>query len=446
MKLGKDNEQLEIEVKSLINAFSSNVDKDEVDLIVEHLNMKHGIESAKIYSLFNNVNNVSKLEFEEIALFGQQLVVKLGMNQSEWMNEWFTDREQKEIGGYQFVGSSSTDIIDFPMTIHNVTDLGDGYYNATLTRKELARLYKSGKLDYNANVQRGMKKVVRFGVEIEKPIIYQSKITQIRNEILKGVLRPTTITLNAHQMTALEGVELVYDDKNHTLKINEGTVLDIVDGMHRLLGNYSAYNKDSNIKGSFPITISNKSDAEVKRYQVDLDKHTPLSRSRVEELDNKSYSNEVVNILKVEGQLKNRITSASDAKSSIKGSDFTTYKIINTQINNVFKLDSILDARKLAKAINEYLVYLFGIYKNYMVSDYSLLFDADVFEGHLHLIKLMKDNEIPFEKIEDIIDINEFHKSESRLSKIVSGKMKLNVKDRKALIKIFTDMYKKGVK
>lgn len=158
MKLGKDNEQLEIEVKSLINAFSSNVDKDEVDLIVEHLNSKHGIESAKIYSLFNNVNNVSKLEFEEIALFGQQLVVKLGMNQSEWMNEWFTDREQKEIGGYQFVGSSSTDIIDFPMTIHNVSDLGDGYYSLVLSRKELARLYKSGKLDYNANVQRGMKK------------------------------------------------------------------------------------------------------------------------------------------------------------------------------------------------------------------------------------------------------------------------------------------------
>ena len=228
--------------------------------------------------------------------------------------------------------------------------------------------------------------------------------------------------------------------------INEGTVLDIVDGTHRILGNYSAYNKESDIKGSLPVIISNKSDAEVKRYQVDLDKHTPLSRSRVEELDSKSYSNEVVNILKAEGQLKNRITSASDAKSSIKGSDFTTYKIINTQINNVFKLDSILDARKLAKAINEYLVYLFGIYKNYMVSDYSLLFDADVFEGHLHLIKLMKDNEIPFEKIEDIIDINEFHKTESKLSKIVSGKMKLNVKDRKALIKIFTDMYKKGVK
>ncbi|MEK4122043.1 hypothetical protein [Lysinibacillus sp. FSL K6-0102] len=446
MKLGKDNEQLEIEVKSLINAFSSNVDKDEVDLIVEHLNSKHGIESAKIYSLFNNVNNVSKLEFEEIALFGQQLVVKLGMNQSEWMNEWFTDREQKEIGGYQFVGSSSTDIIDFPMTIHNVSDLGDGYYSLVLSRKELARLYKSGKLDYNANVQRGMKKVMRFGVEIEKPIIYQSKVAQISKEVLKGINKPTTITLNAHQMTALEGIELVYDDKKHTLLINEGTVLDIVDGTHRILGNYSAYNKESDIKGSLPVIISNKSDVEVKRYQVDLDKHTPLSRSRVEELDSKSYSNEVVNILKAEGQLKNRITSASDAKSSIKGSDFTTYKIINTQINNVFKLDSILDARKLAKAINEYLVYLFGIYKNYMVSDYSLLFDADVFEGHLHLIKLMKDNEIPFEKIEDIIDINEFHKSESKLSKIVSGKMKLNVKDRKALIKIFTDMYKKGVK
>lgn len=445
MKIGKDRELLEIEIKSLIPILATTIDQNEVDLIVEHLNSKHGIRTTDIYSLFNNVNNVSKLSQEELALFGQQCAIKIGINPTEWMNEWFTEREQKEFERYQFVDMGKADEIDFPMVIHNVTHLGNGFYNATLSKQQLARLYKYGKLNYNPNVQRGMRKVRKYGIIKEEPITIHSKIKEISNKTLKNELNPSTITLNASQMSALEGVELSFDGNKNTLTIYEGTILDIVDGMHRTLGNYSAYSKNKEIEGSFPIVISNKSDAEIKKYQVDLDKHTPLTRSRIDEMESKSYSNEVVNMLKVEGQLAGKISTASDSKSALKGDDFTTYKIIKTQIDKVFEIKNTLEARRLAKNIDEYLVYLFGIYEQYKVGEYKLLFEPEVFEGHLHLIKVMTEAKIPFEKLEEIIDLDEFHIKNSRIAKILNNKLKLNIKDRLDIVKVFDDMLKKGL-
>lgn len=449
MRINKSREMLENEIKGFIPLLASNMNKyqADVDLIVEHLNSKHGIRTTDIYSLFNNVNNVNKLSTEELALFGQQCVVKLGIEQSAWMNEWFTEREQKEFERYQFVDLTNSDEIDFPMVLQNVTELGNGFYNATLSKQELARLYKYGKLNYNPNVQRGMRKVERFGLVIEEPITIPSKIREIKKLNLKNELNPSTITLNASLSSALDGFELEYDSKKKTLKINEGTILDIVDGMHRTLGTYSAYSEDKEIQGSFPVVISNKSDAEIKKYQVDLDKHTPLTRSKIEEMKSKTFASQVANILKSEGQLEGKISTTSDYKSSLKGGDFTTYTLITKQIEDIFEINNTLEARKVAKTIDEYLVYLFGLFENYKSGTYSLLFDADVFEGHLYLAKTMNQNEVPFEKIESILKSNleEFNIENSKLSSIVVGKQRVSNKDRKDIINVFKDMYEKGM-
>lgn len=443
MQINKTRDLLETEIKSLIPLVASTISQDEVDLIVEHLNGKHGIRNSDIYALFNNVNNVGKLTLEELALFGQQCVVKLGIDHIQWMNDWFTEREQKEFERYQFVDMAKADEIDFPMVISNVTDLGDGYYNCSLTKQQLGRLYKYGKLNYNPNVQRGMRKVVRYGIETEEPIVFQRKVNEIRKLILDNKFRPTTITLNAAQLSSLEEVELIFDSSRNTLTITEGTILDIVDGMHRMIGNYSAYSKNKDIQGSFPITISNKSDEEIKHYQSDLDKHTPLTRGRIKELSDESYVNDVINILKSTGDLKGRITSSTDSKHSLKGSDFIPYKVLHEEIKNVFTINSRLESHKIAKDINDYLMYLFGLFGKHEKDDYRILFDPDIFEGHLNLVKLMKEQGISYDKLEDIIKIEEFKIDNPRwLEYRVMGNNigKLTKKDRKNISDYFVKL------
>ncbi|MCL1696364.1 hypothetical protein [Lysinibacillus sp. BPa_S21] len=443
MQINKTREQLETEIKSLIQLFASTVNKKEVELIVEHLNSKHGIKKTTIYSLFNNSNNVGKLTVEELALFGQQLVIKLGIDQNEWMDTWFTEREKKEYESYQFVDIQSMDEIDFPMMRHNVVDLGDGYYLTSLTKQELGRLYKYGKLNYNPNVQRGMKKVLRYGLVSEEPIVIQKKVNEIRNLTLKNKLRPSTVILNAKQFSSEEDSELVFDKDKNTLTITEGTILDIVDGMHRTLGTYSAYIRDKEIQGSFPIIISNKSDEEIKRYQLDLNKHTPLTKGRANELKEENYASEVINILKSKGELKDRITTSTDIKHSLKGNEFIPYNTLYNAISSVFKINSRLDARKIAEEINEYLVYLFGIFGKHENDEYKVLFDADIFEGHLALMKKMDEKEMRYDELEKIIDINEFHINNDRWNeyKLLNKNIgKLSKKDRSSIVKYFESL------
>ncbi|KOS61529.1 hypothetical protein FJQ98_16130 [Lysinibacillus agricola] len=437
MKINKDRESLETEVKSLISLFATTVDKKEFDLIVEHLNSKHGIKKSNVYMLLNNSNNVSKLTLEELALFGKQLTVKLGIDNIEWMNTWFTEREIKEFERFQFVDMQSIDDLDFPITLSNVTYLGNGYYNLTITRQLLGRLYKYGKLNYNPNVQRGMRKVYRYGKEMEEPIVFKSKVTEMSKLTLEDKLEPSTITLNAAQMSSDEGEELIYDEKSHKLTINSGTILDIVDGMHRTLATYSAYSKDKDINGSYPITISNKSDEEIQRYQVNMDKQTPLTRSKIVEYSGGHVSN-VINILKSKGELKDRISSVGDSKATLRGSDIIPYKMLHAAISNVYNIDSVLQSRKVADEINEYLVYLFGYFGKHERDEYKVLFDADLFEAHLTLASKMKENKIPYDKLSEIIKIeafnieNKFWKDTNVINnegKVVNKKMRRKISD-----------------
>ena len=409
MKLNKDNGLLEIELKGLISLAAKSIDKNETELIIKHLNSKHGIKQTNIYMLFNNSNNVSKLTLPEKALFGQQLVKRLGINDTEWLNEWFTEREIKEFGRYQFVDLDSVDEIEFPLDLYAVTDLGNGYYNATISRQMLARLYKNGKLNYNPNVQRGMRKVHRYGTEYEEPIIINSKVTQLKKLILEDKLEPSIITLNAAQASSEADFEIEYDKAKNKLTIHAGTVLDIVDGMHRTLATYSAYTNNKDIQGAYPVMFSNKSDEEVQKLQVNMDKHTPLSRSKILEYKG-GMVKEVIDVLKVTGELSDKIMTTSDYKSSLTGNYLTTYKLIHNQVKEVFsEIDTIFKARQIAKQVNEYLVYLFGYFGKHQRDEYKMLFDADVFLGHIYLCKEMSEKNIPYEKLENILKLEVFH-------------------------------------
>lgn len=61
MNLNKNREDLEIEIKSMVDKLATTVDKSEIDLIAEHLHNKHGLKMMSVYSVFNNANNVNKM-------------------------------------------------------------------------------------------------------------------------------------------------------------------------------------------------------------------------------------------------------------------------------------------------------------------------------------------------------------------------------------------------
>lgn len=443
MKIKKTREMLEDDLRSIISLAAKTINKNDIKNIVEHLNEKHGIKKANINMLFNNANNVGRLSDAELALIGQQIVHQVGINPTEWMEEWFTEREIKEFERFQFVDLANEDEIDFPLELNNVMELGNGYYNATMDRTTLARLYKYGKLNYNPNVQRGMKIVQRYGKSMEEPILYKNKVTQLKKLILNDELEPSTITLNAAQMSSDTGIELEYDKSKNKLIIHAGTILDIVDGMHRTVATYSAYSQDKDIKGAYPITISNKSDEEVQKYQVNMDKHTPLPKGRILEYTGDMVTN-VIDVLKSKGDLSGKIATSIDAKSALTGDYLVTYKALHLAIGDVYgKIDSIFQARQIANDINEYMLYLFGYFGGNTRTDFKVMFDSDVFIGHIYLCKLMKDKGVSYESLGNILTLNEFNKDNpfwKETGVYGNDKRAINKKNRERIKKFFANM------
>src|SRR5699024_5305803 len=127
------------------------------------------------------------------------------------------------------------DEIQFPLVFDNVLHLGNDLYGVSLDVKTIARLLRSKKLNYNYEIQRQETRVKRMDKIIYKPTVYKKNVQEIKNLMLKGELKVTTLAFNAATGTNEDGEELTYNGKKNTLTVNNGTRLDILDGYHRCL-------------------------------------------------------------------------------------------------------------------------------------------------------------------------------------------------------------------
>jgi len=87
-----------------------------------------------------------------------------------------------------------------------------------------------------------------------------------------------------------------------------------------------------------------------------------------------------------------------------------TFSELSNAIDKSFIIENRIEIIKIAKIINEYMMYLFAYYKENLVDKESLMFKSRMFIGHIELAAKMFENNIPFEDLNKHLDKIDFTK------------------------------------
>lgn len=414
MRRGKNKEDLIVLLKEFIPEL--NKDQNHVEELISHLKKKHHFTSGKVSYYLNNPERFNDADIEVIGLFADQISLKLEDAKELALENWFLGAEMKNIRGY-ILENKNSDSIEFPLTFENAVDLGDGVYLAAVDYATIARLYKHGKTQYNFEIQRaGI--VKKIGDEFVKEMeIYTKNVAEIKQRVLQRKLKKTAIAYNCRVGSTEDEseYELFFDDEENTLTITKGTIVEILDGTHRTLGIYEAYQEDSDLKGKMPVLFSNYTESQAKEYQVELAKATPFNKIRARQLEEKDLSDELVNRLNSEGSLKNLISPSNVIRKELNY--VTSFELLANAFKWSWNPSKRSEITKIINYFNEYLEILFDEFEDETKDVNSLLFNKVVFCGNVPIAKKMHDNNIPLDKLPEIIRSIDFEPT-SELGKI----------------------------
>lgn len=388
--------------------FKTNRDSKEVKAYFS----KYGVSSGHLQSLINNPDKLYEEDIRLVALIGEQLYIRLGLEALN-INSRFNKQELGDIRQF-YLSTDSDELIEFPYIIEDVIMISEGCYSFSLSYQLLSKLYNSQKLNYNYDIQRQPKYVRRQDEIIKTPTINKKSVKEISEHIIKQTLVPSTLSINAALGSSESGEEIIYDSNSKTLTITEGTRLDILDGMHRTLGASKAYSKNKNLNVRFNGNILNYSTRQAQEYQSQQAKQNPIPKSRIEELESSRYADIVVKQLRIDSELKDYITSRD--RFSQSKNELVSYGVLANAIDKEFEFKNKLEAINKAKYLADYFMYLFGHFGDNITNNKNLLFYNKMFAGHIRLARKMEENNISLNEIERL-DIKMFDKNSKEVLK-----------------------------
>lgn len=370
---------------------------------------KHGITEGYTGALLINPNQLNEIDIRIVGLLLEQLYVKTGNKELD-PKKYFTRNEMIEMR--QYYHTEESDELQLPLTLENVSIVGNGVYNCVISSKLVAQLMESKLLYYNFDIQRQPKKEKRMDKVVLKPTIYRKNVEEIRDLILKGELVDTTLAFNAVIGSSVTGEELTYDSKTRTLTINEGTRLDILDGMHRSLGALEAYHINKDAETFFTLRLSNHTTRQAQLYQAQLAKATPIPKTRIQELEANRHADTVVQYLKSDSELRGKISSSHTVTTT--AGEWVSYNTLADTIDEYFDMQTRLDAITVGQYLAEFFDYLVDYAaKNEDLSNLnnSLLLYNKMFAGYIVLAKRMQDEGIELINLTKILEGIDFSRN-----------------------------------
>jgi hypothetical protein len=311
--------------------------------------------------------------------------------------------------------------IEFPYTFRNkMVKVKDRHFTGIIAASELKDLNDSGLIYYNYDCQREANERTSKedpDVMIKSPKVSPTNVKQMAKLMQTGRLESTTIVLNARMGTSKEGEEIIYDEDNMTLTVTDGSFLDILDGFNRLT-TISAVLSDPNYQSvdmNFEVRILNYDVEEAIQHFSQINKGMKISKSN---LDQKDVSSNIYSFI------AERVQKGSELRDKVTLSDsvpphsnlLVPFSILKDAIQSEFKVDENdkPEAIKLSKYLSKFLDEIFmtngeAFLTNIpTVRDKSLINISHMFYGFILLAKKFRDNDMPIEKISDILDEIDF--------------------------------------
>jgi hypothetical protein len=389
-------------------------------------------------------SKLPNLDVRELLLFTEQVFTKTGellINP----DDYFTEAEFKDARQFSASVERLEKQIDLPITFTNATVVGNGAFMVTVDIQTIDKLISNEVLDYNYDLQREAKfRKVNNIVRIE-PTLNMSNVKEITQHLVEGTLVPTVLVWNAAVRSSETGTELVFDPTNLELTITKGTQLDIVDGYHRSKAAQNALQVNPNLHFNFAVLITNYSTKKAQQYQAQLAKATPISKTRIQELEANRLSDTVVQQLKEESDLKGRISQTNRIHSLNK--ELVTYNVLSDSIDEEFKMETRADAADVGDYLTEYFNILLGSYSEEFLNNIeatrkkSLINDNNMFIGYVVLARRMMENNIKAREVRKIIKDIDFSRENTLWNELGILDDKVNITETNKARKSIRDYF-----
>ena len=215
------------------------------------------------------------------------------------INKYFTSIE---IEGYS-KSKYQEETIKFPIEIKCVPIAADQWIGS-VDVDFIMKLRKAQLINYNANAQRTLQKVVKGERSYYKITLNKDAINKIIESMDNGNYIPNTITLNMP-----ETADFSYDDSKCILTIKSLDHFDISDGYHRYIAMGQLKDKNPDFNYPMELRIVMFSEDKVKQFIYQEDQKTKMKKIDSDSMNMNAPENLVVERLNrdVMFNLKNKI-------------------------------------------------------------------------------------------------------------------------------------------
>ncbi|MEI2281260.1 DNA sulfur modification protein DndB [Paenibacillus polysaccharolyticus] len=355
-----------------------------------------------INSIFSNVESVSNLDVSMLYGLTKALYVVTEDEEID-PDRYFGKREIKE--AENILSQSVQERITLPIHFEECTKIKFDSYITKISIQTLVKLYDSQLIIYDDETQRGVNyKTNKSGGIVRTPIVNKASVKRIADKMASNSYFEDMITLNVFSS---EVNPVTYKEESNTLTINEGAVITILDGFHRLQGGVLALQINPHLNLELILSIRSYDHEIAQKYFGQINTVNVLKKERREELAQERLSDKVVANLQRKSEIGKQI--ASSTKVSELVGELTTFDILSYSVDKVFKLKRQFDVLQISDYLIEFFAYLAGSYPDEFSINIKLrgnhtMSHPLMFIGYIVLSHYMYENKIPLQKLSHYID------------------------------------------
>ena len=440
-KFMKNRDELNVNLITAIDKVKHN--KDKVKRISEKLE-EFDVSSGKTSQYLTHAKTeIPKMDIRLLCILTEQVYTQSAEADIEPSN-YFTDLDIKK--SKQFSGETERDeVVELPYVFYEVLNIDQENYFAKIHIQTIKSLMDAGIPWYNFDSQREAKYVNRNGKPEKEINVNRKSVKEIKDHLLNGTLVSTLLTFNCLVGTADEGDEIVYNAKKQELTITKGTLVEISDGMHRILGAIEALYEDPDLDFTFHLAIKNYNTRAAQEYVGQINTVNKMSNSRLKELKENRYSDTAVKIIQTQSEMKGKVSQTN--RPTVEMGHLTSFALLSDTIDETFKITSKKEATGLAEYLGEFFDHLLGSFPDEFINnpkenkDKSIINSNSTFAGYIVLAKRIKDENINIGKLPQILEQINFSRDNAEWEKlgILENKRATNG-SRKKIMKYFKEL------
>lgn len=247
------------------------IDNEQCNKVYDYANETFDIPKGMVSDLIASRINMS--EVSEFVLFILLDSIYHTLENKKYFNgvdKFYTMQESAFYRKSKF----ETENIKFPL-IFKVIQIDDDQWVGKIDIKTLIQLRQAQLINYNANAQRTMKRIVKGSKEVYKIALNKKAVKEISDSYENNTFIPNTITLN---IPAEMESDFYYDEESCSLIIKSLDHFDILDGYHRYIAACQVFDLKHDFNYSMEIRIVNFIEDKAKQFIFQEDQKTKMRK------------------------------------------------------------------------------------------------------------------------------------------------------------------------